>query len=337
MGGTFPPPNVMSDRKVISPVMLASKEKKWKPGDPMYPPKNARCAFLPSSSYQVITTKGYENETQAILDTGSVPTIVRKNILPKGMKLTPIEETYGNMFLDLNGGLLPILGAVILGVKLWVHVSHACLEVDPNMTTPAILGHFFSGNHTPGISTRDQHLELLTGMKVPLNRYRPLETGTVSALCTCLPQEAAKVQVAEKFLVLQGTIANVEVKADHNGHDFVRRKLSHTTTHGIQVAAQGPTILGGCTPKYIQVMHVGTQPLGTRTGMTVGWVEPHDGPTYHISREEMRQIEEEQSEGPKEKPRHVQRLLLELFQPTSEERCTLCSKNTPPYGKATGT
>lgn len=74
----------------------------------MYPPKNARCASMPSSSHEVpirlLIAGGYEYGTQSILDTGIGPTLVRNDTLPKGMKFTPIEKTYSHMLYDLIGG-----------------------------------------------------------------------------------------------------------------------------------------------------------------------------------------------------------------------------------------
>ena len=97
------------------------------------PPEGTSCAFMPSSSYQLAVrlflTAGFDLTTRAILDTGSGPTLIDRRLLPVDTPLQPLDDL-AKMFHDVNGGWLPIVGAVCLGVTPWgsdlLHLLWSC-------------------------------------------------------------------------------------------------------------------------------------------------------------------------------------------------------------------
>ena len=74
------------------------------------------------------------------------------------------------MFHDVNGGWLPIVGSVCLGVALGGQTSYVSFGVVDNMSVPAILHASFVDIATKNIATQEQHVELLNDTKVPIRR-----------------------------------------------------------------------------------------------------------------------------------------------------------------------
>jgi len=126
---------------------------------------------MPSSSYKPVVrlflTEGFDLTTRAILDTGSGPTLISLQLLPDDTQLQPLGEL-ASMFHDVNGGWLPIVGKVCLGVALGGQNSYISFGFVDNMSVPAVLGASFMDIATKNIATQEQHVELLTGTKVLL-------------------------------------------------------------------------------------------------------------------------------------------------------------------------
>jgi len=101
---------------------------------------------MPSSSYKpvarLLQTEGLDLSTRAILDTGSVPTLISRQILPDDTQLQPLGE-WASMFHIVNEGWLPIVGAVCLGKGLGGQTSYISFRVVDNMSVPAIQGGSF--------------------------------------------------------------------------------------------------------------------------------------------------------------------------------------------------
>jgi len=76
---------------------------------------------MPSSSYTLVVrlflTECLDLSTRAILDTGSGPTLISRQLLPEDTQLQPLGE-WASMFHDVNGGWLPIVGSVCLCAAL---------------------------------------------------------------------------------------------------------------------------------------------------------------------------------------------------------------------------
>jgi len=89
--------------------------------------------------------------------------------LPVDTLLKPLDDL-AKIFHDVNGGWLSIVGAVCLGVTLGGQTSYIFFGVVNNMSVPAILGTSFIDVATKNIATQEQHVELLEGTKVPINR-----------------------------------------------------------------------------------------------------------------------------------------------------------------------
>jgi len=134
------------------------------------PPEGTACVFMPSSSYKLVfrifLTKGFNLTTRDILDTRSGPTLISRQLLPDDTQLQPLGE-WASMFHDVNGGWLPIVSSVCLGVALGGQISYVYFGDVDNMSVPDILGAFFMDIATKNIATQEQHVELLNGTKVP--------------------------------------------------------------------------------------------------------------------------------------------------------------------------
>jgi len=98
---------------------------------------------MPSSSYKLVVrvflTEGFDRTTRAILDTGSSPTLISRQLLTDDTQLQPLGE-WALMFHDVNGGWLPIVGSVCLGVALGGQTSYISSGVVDHMSVPALLG-----------------------------------------------------------------------------------------------------------------------------------------------------------------------------------------------------
>jgi len=115
------------------------------------------------------------------------------------------------MFHDVNGGWLPIVGSVCLGVALGGPTSYISFGVVDIMSVPDILGASFMDIATKSIVTQEQHVKLLIGTKVPIRtdgarKGHPI--ASVSAVCACPQRGTAKLRPARKTWVKPGTITH---------------------------------------------------------------------------------------------------------------------------------
>ena len=67
------------------------------------------------------------------------------------------------MLRGVNGGWLPIVCSVRLGVAFGGQTSYISFRVVDKMSVPAILGASFMDIATKNIATQEQHVELLNG------------------------------------------------------------------------------------------------------------------------------------------------------------------------------
>lgn len=78
--------------------------------------------LLTSTSYQLaarlLLTEGLELGVNAVLDTGSGPTLIKRDLLPGGLEIQPIGESENNIAYDLNRGRLRLKGSVRLGLQV---------------------------------------------------------------------------------------------------------------------------------------------------------------------------------------------------------------------------
>jgi len=242
---------------------------------------------MPSSSYKpvvrLVLTEVLDLTTPAILDTGSGPTLVSRQFLPDDTRLQPLAE-WAPMFHDVNGVWLPIVGSVCLGVALGGQTCYISFGVVDNMSVPAILGASFMDIATKNVATQEQHVELLNGTKVPIQRdgsrkWHPI--ASVSAVCAFPQGDTAKLRPARRTWVHPGTVAHIPVQSTYTGHGFATGRPTLYPNHGIQVA-QGPAIMVAGEAITFQVMHLSATPLRLTTDMTVGYIDPYEGPTYEL-------------------------------------------------------
>jgi len=254
-----------------------------------------------SSSYKLVVrlflTEGFDLTTPAILDTGSGPTLKSRQLLPDDTQLQPLGE-WASMLHDVNGGWLPIVRSVCLGVALGSQTSYIFFGVVDNMSVPAILGASFMVIATKNIATQEQHVELLNGTKVPIRRdgaRKGHPIASVSPVCVCPQGVTAKLRPVRKTWVTPATITHILVKGTSTGHGFNTGRPLLYHNHGIQVA-QGPAIMVAGEPITVQVMHLGAAPLRLTNDMTVGYIDPYDGPTFDVPRDELQEREETSKE-----------------------------------------
>jgi len=121
---------------------------------------------ISASNYQVAAllsaTTGYEFATRAILDTGSGPTLIRADLLPKGLTLSPPGVLANGLFRDVNRGLLHIIGCVTLWVQLGDQRTPVCFGVVRSMSTPVILGNSYTDQAVRSIDVEHQTVRLMS-------------------------------------------------------------------------------------------------------------------------------------------------------------------------------
>ena len=167
-----------------------------------------------------------------------------------------------------------------LGVALGGQTFYISFGAVDNMSVPAILGASFMDIATENIATQEQHAELRHGTKVPIRRdgaRKGHPIASFSAVCACPQGGTAKLRPARKTWVKPGTIAHIPVKGTYTGHGFLTGRPLLYHNHGMQVA-QGPAIMVAGEPITVQVMHLAATPLRLTTDMTVGFIDPYEGP-----------------------------------------------------------
>lgn len=251
----------------------------------------------PPTAYQLAVrlfiTKGYEWATRAILDTGSGPSLVRKQALPRGFPMEPLGDLETLRFYDVNGGWLPIVGSVTLGVCVGKQISYISFGVVPNMCVPVILGNTFVDHETKSINSEDQTVTLLSGETVPILRgvqKNPRRKPNREAVCACPRGGNARLVLTQKTLMRPGTIAHVQVRGNFQGHGYIRGKSTLHSIHGAQLA-EGPATLKPGQPTTVQVMNPTKRPVRLRAGMAIGHITVFDGVSQEASTEELKDPE----------------------------------------------
>jgi len=131
-----------------------------------------------------------------------------RSLLPVDTPLQPLGDL-AKMFHDVNGGWLPIVGAVCLGVTLGGQTSYISFGVVNNMSVPAILGTSFIDVTTKNFGTQEQQVELLNGTKVPIKRRgapRGRPDASISEVCACPEGTSAQLRPARKTWVNPGPL-----------------------------------------------------------------------------------------------------------------------------------
>lgn len=229
----------------------------------------------------------------AVLDTGSGPSLIRRELLPAGTVLQPLGDLEDGHFFDLNGGWLPIRGSVMLGVAIGDQVSYNCFGVIDNMSVPVILGNSFNDVSTKGISTEKQYVTLKTGTKVPIIRAQPEEAGATArwnAVCACPQGTAEKLTLAHKLKLKAGTVGHVKVRGKFQGHGLVHGSPKVHAKHGVQVA-NGPAVLYKDTLHTVQVINPSKKDVRLPVGTVLATVTPFEGPVIEVTEEELHALE----------------------------------------------
>jgi len=163
---------------------------------------------ISASNYQVAAllsaTTGYEFATRAILDTGSGPKLIRADLLPKGLTLSPPGVLAKGLFHDVNGGLLPIIGCVTLWVQSGDQRTPVCFGVVRSMSTPVILGNSYTDQAVRSIDVEHQTVRLMSGGVIPIIRgsaHVQKRSSNRDAVCACPQGGSAPLRVQRKTRV----------------------------------------------------------------------------------------------------------------------------------------
>ena len=140
--------------------------------------------------------------------------------------------------------------------------------------------------------------------KVPIRRdgaRKGHPIASVSAVCACPQGGTAKLRLERKTCVKPGTITHTPVNSTYTGHGFVTGRPLLYHNHAMQVA-QGPAIMVKGETITVQVMHLGATPLRLTTDMTVGYIDPYEGPSYEVPPDELQERDgtsKEEEESPR--------------------------------------
>ena len=130
-------------------------------------------AILTESKFQAASRisldAGRELALRVIVDTGSCVSVIRVGPLPPEMKVVPLDAATVQLF-DVNGGLLPITGTVILTVRFGTYSTPVTCGVVRGMLVPPLLGADYTGVHVPSICGPKGYIQLQDGCKVPILR-----------------------------------------------------------------------------------------------------------------------------------------------------------------------
>jgi len=158
------------------PVRIQSRPKGIRPRDAHLPKGldgRKVVAILTGSNYQVASRiwleAGRELSLRVIVDTGSGVSLVREALLPPEMKVAPLDVANAQLF-DVNGGLLPITGAVTLTVRIGTYSTQVTCGVVRGMSVPLLSGTDYTDFHVPNICGPKGCIQVIDGCKVPIHR-----------------------------------------------------------------------------------------------------------------------------------------------------------------------
>jgi len=112
---------------------------------------------------------GHLLATRAILDTRSVVSLIREDLLPKEVTVCPLDKSTPSMF-DVNGNILPITGLATLHLRIGTYETTHSLGVVQGMSVPLLFGTPYSDAHVPIISGAQNFIQLMDGCRVPILR-----------------------------------------------------------------------------------------------------------------------------------------------------------------------
>ena len=259
----------------------------------LHDPKRAFVCVMSATNYQVPTrlsaTEGHEFACQAILDTGSGPTLIRQDLLPRGLPLSSLGDLKGGVFHDVNGGFLPLVGCVTLWVEVGTHRAPVCFGVVPHMSVGVILGGSYLDVHVRAVHVDSQTVEMVNGSRVPIIRgeaHRRKPRPNRDAVCACPPGPSAPVRLARKTRIPGNSIAHIWVESSFTGPGFFRGRHALFLQHGIHVAP-GPVPTEYGKPFLVQVANPRNHRVKLPARMKVGVVEGYEGSILAVSAEQL--------------------------------------------------
>ena len=160
----------------VMPVRIQSRPKGIRPRDAPLPKgldgRNV-VAILTGSNYQVASRIGLDAGRELALrvsvDTGSGVSLVREALLPPEVKVPPLDAATAQLF-DVNGGLLPVTGAVTLTARVGTYSTPVTCGVVRGMSVSLLLCTDYTDVHVPNICGPKGYIQLLDGCKVPILR-----------------------------------------------------------------------------------------------------------------------------------------------------------------------
>lgn len=264
-----------------------------------------------SSSYQLVVRlflgHGSCYATRSILDAGSGPTVIRKQILLRGLNFQHLGGLERTQYYDLNGGWLSLVGSVTLGTLVGDQVSHTSFGVVSNMAVPVVQGNSWTDFERKIISTVDQTVTLKKGDVVPIqrgHRKSPTAKPHRDMVCACPRGDIATPRLARKAYLHPGTQVHVPVSGGFEGNGFITGRAALHTEFGVQVAEGRAHFRAGKT-KTMQMINGTNRMVRLPVGTAVAHVPVHDGVINTVTPEEIDALEKDHEATLSERPTNL--------------------------------
>ena len=220
-----------------------------------------------------------------VLDTGSGASLIRKSLLPKEVKLQRWRSKADHM-IDINGGVLPIVGAVTLPTRLGTHEVDVTYGVVENISVPLLLGTPYVVTQVPLICGPEYWVKLMNGETIPIlgkgKSVAPVTVSQSKPVCSVREGFTATLRLARKVTLPPNSVAHVDVVTDYTGNGLVHPHPRLARKHQVHVALGTMDSKAG-VPWRIQVMNLSSSPKYFKSGAKFGYIDQHEGPVVAVT------------------------------------------------------
>jgi len=252
-------------------------------------------AILTGSNYLVAARvwliRGHKLATRVIIDTGSRVSLIREDLLLKDETVKAADKSSAFMF-DINGGLVPIKGTIMLHVRIGSYTTEITVGVVPGMSVPMILGTDYTDSHVSAICGPDNYIRMHNRGRVPiLRRGRTIAATTQKAdmYCACPSSASASVRLAQKTVIQPRSRGYVQVRRAIQGNGMVSLLHRVFDKHQIHVAPVTMT----CTAVqtwWLETIHAGKTTKRFPEGMNLGFVDRYEGNVSAVTTEQWKAL-----------------------------------------------
>lgn len=235
-------------------------------------------AILTGSNYKVAArlwlSTGYELASRAVVDTGSGVSLIRRELLPKGTVLKPVDKDAESMY-DVNGGILPIVGELCMHARIGSHLAEVNLGVVSGMSVPMILGTDYTDLHMPDTCGAAGYIRMGDSSTVPICR----RDRTISEMALMPEPEgppdvlgkSAPVMVSKAVTLSPRSRGYVQICTTFQGKDLVVLKTSVYDKHQVQIASRTMTCTAG-DKWWVEVLNTAKTPRRLPARMGLGYI-----------------------------------------------------------------